>query len=174
MPSGKTHDLITLLILPPTFVAAYLLSSDIYLSTIVVAATLFGGFMFGPDLDTNSTQYQRWGVVKFLWWPYKTVFSHRSRFTHGIFLGTVVRIVYFIAVSSLVVALALFVKEVWMGNRVDEQTLIALSFQKVFTLICSIDKKTTIALVSGLWWGAASHTITDFFVTTTKNLLKLL
>ena len=73
MPSGKTHDLITLVLAPPTFAAAWGLSGSLAVSTAATAAMLFGGLMFGPDLDIQSRQYTRWGVLRFLWLPYRAV-----------------------------------------------------------------------------------------------------
>ena len=45
MPSGKTHDLITLIIAVPTLLATYLITKDPNISLITTAATLFGGMM---------------------------------------------------------------------------------------------------------------------------------
>src|ERR1043166_5581959 len=101
MPSGKTHDAITMLLAVPTFVAAWGVTRSVALALVVTAATLFGGLMFGPDLDIQSRQYARWGVFRFLWLPYRSVFRHRSRWSHGIIFGTLIRVVYFAAALTL-------------------------------------------------------------------------
>ncbi|HEX8746434.1 MAG TPA: DUF2227 family putative metal-binding protein, partial [Pyrinomonadaceae bacterium] len=69
MPSGKTHDAITILLAAPTFGAAWALTGSLALAFVATAAMLFGGLMFGPDLDIQSKQYTRWGVFRFLWLP---------------------------------------------------------------------------------------------------------
>ena len=83
MPSGRTHDAITWLAAVPAAAAAWFLTESVLLTSVVTGATLFGGLMFGPDLDIQSRQYTRWGPLRFIWWPYKVVFRHRSRLTHG-------------------------------------------------------------------------------------------
>src|ERR1051325_8402859 len=102
MPSGKTHDAITLMLAAPTFVAAWGLTGSVSLAVVATVAMLFGGLMFGPDLDIQSRQYTRWGPLRLLWWPYKVAFRHRSRWSHGIIFGTLIRVVYFAAVVALV------------------------------------------------------------------------
>src|SRR5918912_197212 len=108
MPSGKTHDAITMLLAVPTFVAAWGVTRSVALAAVATAATLFGGLMFGPDLDIQSRQYTRWGVFRFLWLPYRALFRHRSRWSHGILFGTLIRVVYFVAVLALLSALAFY------------------------------------------------------------------
>jgi len=50
--------------------------------------------MFNGDLDTNSKPYNRWWVFKMIWIPYQLMFNHRSIFTHGIIIGTIIRLIY--------------------------------------------------------------------------------
>src|SRR5919202_2752533 len=104
MPSGKTHDLVTLALAAPTFAAAWGLTGSLTLSAAATVATVFGGLMFGPDLDIQSRQYTRWGVFRFLWLPYKVAFRHRSRWSHGILFGTLIRVLYFTGVLALIIA----------------------------------------------------------------------
>src|SRR2546423_15626452 len=116
MPSGKTHDLITLVLAPPTFAAAWGLSGSLAVSTAATAAMRFGGLMFGPDLDIQSGQYTRWGVLRFLWLPYKAVFRHRSRWSHGIVFGTLIRVVYFAAVLMLLFWAGVYARAVFLAG----------------------------------------------------------
>ncbi|MEJ7617256.1 MAG: metal-binding protein [Pyrinomonadaceae bacterium] len=103
MPSGRTHDLVTVALAPPTFAAALVLTGSITMAVIVTVFMLFGGLMFGPDLDTLSRQYTRWGWFRVLWYPYRVVFRHRSRWSHGLTVGTLIRVLYFSGVIALVV-----------------------------------------------------------------------
>jgi uncharacterized metal-binding protein len=164
MPSGKTHDLITLALAPPTFAAAWGLTGSLVLSAAATGAMLFGGLMFGPDLDIQSRQYTRWGPLRFLWLPYKVIFRHRSRWSHGIVFGTLIRVVYFAAALTLlfwacVYARAFFVtggsppglREVAQAWRVIEEVAVSRG----------VGPHVLLAVFAGLWWGAASHTLTD-------------
>ncbi|HZG53782.1 MAG TPA: metal-binding protein, partial [Pyrinomonadaceae bacterium] len=110
MPSGKTHDAITLLLAVPTFVAAWGVTGSLALAGVATGAMLFGGLMFGPDLDIQSRQYTRWGVFRFIWWPYKVMFRHRSRWSHGIIFGTLIRVVYFAFMLALIAVVAVYLR----------------------------------------------------------------
>src|SRR4051794_30468309 len=100
MPSGRTHDAITFLLAAPAGAAAYAAAGNLSASLIVAGAFVFGGLMFGPDLDTVSRQYLRWSVFRFLWFPYRSFFRHRSRFSHGLIFGALLRVVYFLGAVS--------------------------------------------------------------------------
>src|SRR4028118_712228 len=108
MPSGKTHDAITFLLAPPMFLLVWRLTDNASLAAFAAGAFLFGGLMFGPDLDPPSVQYTRWGIFRFLWFPYKVVFAHRSRWSHGLVFGTLFRVVYFCGAVTLFGAIVFF------------------------------------------------------------------
>src|SRR3954467_10886384 len=110
MPSGKTHDLVTLALAAPTFAAAWGLTGSLTLSAAATVAMIFGGLMFGPDLDIQSRQYTRWGVFRFLWFPYKAAFRHRSRWSHGIVFGTLIRVLYFTGILALIVSAGIYLR----------------------------------------------------------------
>ena len=69
------------------------------------AAFLTGGLWLSPDLDTNSIAIKRWGILQGLWWPYQKVIPHRSIFSHGPFIGTVLRVIYLLSLSFLILSL---------------------------------------------------------------------
>ena len=115
MPSGKTHDAVTVILAAPTFVAAWGLSGSLALALLATCAMLFGGFMFGPDLDIQSRQYTRWGLFRFLWLPYRMLFRHRSRWSHGIIFGTLIRFIYFAAVIAVVVLAGVYLRATLLG-----------------------------------------------------------
>src|SRR5687767_2221855 len=116
MPSGKTHDAITLILAAPTFAVTYAVARDAWLSTLVTTGFLFGGLMFGPDLDTISKPYSRWKFARFLWVPYRSFFKHRSRWSHGLIFGTLLRVVYFMGVGTSVAFLASFTYTTYAGG----------------------------------------------------------
>ena len=96
MPDGKNHDTINIIILMFILSATYALFSrpdisfpiqppGIELILIFSVTYLFGTFFLSPDLDIESSPYNRWGVFKFLWWPYKVIFKHRGLSHHPVF-----------------------------------------------------------------------------------------
>jgi uncharacterized metal-binding protein len=163
MPSGKTHDAITFVLAVPTFAAAWGATGSAALASVVTAAMLFGGLMFGPDLDIQSRQYTRWGPFRFIWWPYKVVFRHRSRWTHGIVFGTLIRVVYFVAALAILSASGFYLYMTYVVGQPPDyaEFLVAwrsfesgLRWQGAF-------RQLTLSTLAGLWWGAATHTLAD-------------
>ena len=118
MPSGRTHDAITFILAVPAFAATYAVTRSPSASAVVAAAFVFGGLMFGPDLDTVSRQYSRWGIFRGIWFPYRSFFKHRSRFSHGLIFGALLRAVYFMGILTLVVFLAAYLFSFWSGGKV--------------------------------------------------------
>lgn len=162
MPSGKTHDTITFILAAPTFLAAWGLTGNAALSGLATGAMLFGGLMFGPDLDIQSRQYTRWGVFRFIWWPYKVMFRHRSRWSHGIIFGTLIRVVYFLSMLALIVAVAVYLRAALVGGAPPSLDEMAQAWRAIEGGVRhNIGRHAVWATLAGLWWGAASHTLTD-------------
>ena len=163
MPSGRTHDAITVLLAAPTFAAAWGVTRSLWLAGVVTAAMLFGGLMFGPDLDVQSRQYARWGPLRFLWWPYKAAFRHRSRWSHGIIAGTLIRVAYFGLMLTLIAAAGLYVYAVYVAGTPADYTGIRHAWHAIRegATMQGATQQATLAALAGLWWGAASHTLTD-------------
>lgn len=162
MPSGRTHDAITFLLAVPAFAVTYSVTRDVAASATVGLAFIFGGLMFGPDLDTVSRQYSRWFIFRFLWFPYRSFFSHRSRFSHGLIFGALIRVVYFMGIVSLIVFLTVYLYAAYSGGSLPAFGQIADVWRPIG--IYTRDKLGSNLLVLifvGLWLGAASHTFTD-------------
>lgn len=161
MPSGRTHDLITLLLAPPTAAVTYYFTGDWILTAIITATMIFGGLMFGPDLDIQSRQYARWGPIRFLWWPYKVMMPHRSRWSHSILLGTIIRVIYFLAVVTLILAASLYIRDVYIKGAEQGVGELTGAFARVWEIFSPIRRDYLIAAFIGLWVGATSHTVSD-------------
>jgi uncharacterized metal-binding protein len=164
MPSGKTHDAITLLLTVPTFVAAWGATGRLLAAGVATGAMLFGGLMFGPDLDIQSRQYTRWGVFRFIWWPYKVMFRHRSRWSHGIIFGTLIRVVYFAFMLSALAVAAVYLRALLVAGASPDYGEILRAWQAIEASLMSEGaggRYLALAALAGLWWGAASHTLTD-------------
>lgn len=168
MPSGRTHDRITLWGLPWVVLASYGLVRSAELTLIVGLAYLFSGLMFGPDLDIHSVQFKRWGIFRWIWLPYQKTLSHRSHLSHGFLIGTTLRVLYFATFLLMVAALGgaiavmLFqVKWQWrnwlmMGGQTIQQTYWAEG----------------LALFAGLEIGAMSHSVSDWCGSAVKRYQK--
>ncbi len=162
MTSGKTHDAITILFVAPIFEAAGRITENTAISTSVTIAFLFGGLMFGPDLDTMSKQYTRWGVFRFLWFPYQSFFAHRSRWSHGLVFGTFLRVVYFMGVSTLTAFAAVFIYASYYGGNLPDLLEMAKTWEDAGAMVRkNIGEFLLPSVFVGLWAGAASHTLTD-------------
>jgi uncharacterized metal-binding protein len=165
MPSGHTHDRITLWILPWITCASFLITHDGELTLVVAGSFLFSGLMFGPDLDIYSLQFKRWGIFSPLWLPYRKLFRHRSFFSHGLIIGTVLRVIYLLIFCFLIAIFVVAILQLiwgfeWNWQQVTKQG-IELGFQKYLA-------ETTAGLV-GLELGAMSHSLSDWLNSNSKN-----
>ncbi len=126
--------------------------------------------MFGPDLDIYSVQFQRWGKLRWLWLPYQKLLRHRSVFSHGLIIGTVVRVLYLggcvLLVMMPVMALAQFA--VGFDWHWQKSTLYALAVLK------NKYPSEAIALFLGLELGAMSHSLSDWLASSYKRRKKKL
>ena len=163
MPSGRTHDAITVLLTAPTFVAAWAVTGSVLLAGVATGGMLFGGLMFGPDLDILSRQYTRWGLFRFIWWPYRVAFRHRSRWSHGIIFGTLIRVVYFALMLTLLICAAIYLRATLVAGTPADYSAVVRAWRAIEAgaLMQGRTLHIYLAVLVGLWWGAASHTITD-------------
>ncbi|TRT76675.1 MAG: metal-binding protein [Microcystis aeruginosa Ma_AC_P_19900807_S299] len=153
MPSGRTHDRITLILLPPIAGASFLVSGSGKLTLLLLASYLFSGFLFGPDLDIHSVQYKRWGYLRWLWLPYRSMIRHRGWLSHGLLIGTIFRLFYF---GSFLLLAAIVI--IW------PQQAIALWQQY---------PRVAIAIFLGLELGAMSHSCSDWIGSAYKRSRKV-
>jgi uncharacterized metal-binding protein len=156
MPSGRTHDRITLWCLPFVIGLSLLLSNSLALSTIVSLSFLVGGLMLGPDLDIHSIQYRRWGPIKGIWIPYRMALKHRSSLSHGPIVGTALRVIYL----SLWIALCGIIA-VELLNSVWDAQLTWQSISVTFNYLLKHYLTQWLAILIGLEVGAMSHSISD-------------
>ncbi len=101
MASGQEHDkAIKIWFLP----FGLLTSLFIGLHNGLIACIFFliGGFWLSPDLDTRSNALKRWGYLKIIWRPYRKAIPHRSLFSHGPLIGTVLRLFYLCVVTAFI------------------------------------------------------------------------
>ncbi|TAE54875.1 MAG: metal-binding protein [Nostocales cyanobacterium] len=167
MPSGQTHDRITIWSVPVVAGITLVVTRSSNVTLLVAGGFMFGGLMFGPDLDIYSRQFQRWGFLRWLWLPYQKSLRHRSFLSHGPIIGTTLRVVYlstFLAVVAILV-LVIFAK---LGN-------VALNWGEVWGNVgrtISIYYGEFFALFLGCELGAMSHSLSDWTGSAYKRFKK--
>ena len=93
MASGRHHDRATWLLALP-FGGLWWPALGLGGLGVASLAFLLGGLLLSPDLDTRSNPSQRWGPLRWLWWPYRKLLRHRSLLSHSPLLGTAIRLAY--------------------------------------------------------------------------------
>lgn len=164
MPSGQTHDRITLWSLPVVTGLTLASTQSGNLALIVSGGFLFSGLMFSPDLDLKSLPFKRWGWLRWIWIPYQKAMRHRSIFSHGPLIGTTLRMLYLATWTALVGILILGVVQLfrdvpWSWQQFGQdlkQWLI--NYQAEW-----------IALFVGLELGAMIHSVSDWTSTAIKR-----
>jgi uncharacterized metal-binding protein len=91
--SGRSHDRATWVLALP-FGALWWPWQGLAGSAMAAAAFLLGGLWLSPDLDTRSNATRRWGPLRLLWWPYRTLLRHRSLISHTPLIGSAGRLLY--------------------------------------------------------------------------------
>ncbi len=163
MPSGRTHDRITLWSLPVVAGLSFGLIRSTHLTLFVSGGFLFSGLMFGPDLDINSRQFQRWGWFRWLWRPYQTSLNHRSFLSHGPLIGTALRVLYLATWLVVIVILALGIERI-LGLEWSILGLVEVGWRSLSQQYIEV-----IALFVGLELGAMSHSVSDWSSSTYKR-----
>lgn len=171
MPNADTHDTITYAFIPFAFLGAEIYwNGDHLLSIIATGAMVFSGLMFGPDLDLQSRPYRRWGPLRFIWKPYQAALPHRSVFSHGPVLGTVVRIAYFLIMFSLFVTTLLYLRQLIFGEQTTWQAQLEWVRNDLYALWQETDGDYFKAAFAGLCIGALSHTTADIVWSSLKRV----
>jgi uncharacterized metal-binding protein len=167
MPSGRTHDRITLLCLPLLSLATFRLTASLGLTGLTALGFLFGGFMFGPDLDIRSLQSKRWGCLGWIWRPYRGHLRHRSWLSHGPIAGTFLRLAY---LSIWLLLGLLFLLEIANASGRVAITWNTLGQSLGWALGQYPWAWGAIAL--GIELGAMSHTLSDWLISHWKRQRK--
>ncbi|NCO76329.1 MAG: metal-binding protein [Cyanobacteria bacterium] len=157
MPSGKNHDKITWLCLPFILGISIIITRELDLTFLLTMGFIFSGLMFGPDLDIYSIQYQRWGFLQFIWLPYQKSLKHRSFFSHGFVIGTIIRVFYLTFILLIVAFLLVAMAKIIFGFSWQWQKFIINSYEAIKNQYW----QEILSLLIGLELGAMSHYIAD-------------
>lgn len=119
--------------------------------------------MFGPDLDTLSRPYRRWSVLRWIWLPYR-LFGHRSKWTHGLIRGPLVRLLYLtVMLGGAYVLLHLLMA--WQGVQLPDLRALEARLGRIPSRLAAF-------ALGGLWLGGALHTLADGLVSGWKRRRK--
>jgi uncharacterized metal-binding protein len=165
MPSGRTHDRITLWTLPWIVGGSSMATRNGVLALIVSGAFLFSGLMFGPDLDIYSVQYKRWGWLRWIWLPYQKMLRHRSLWSHGPIIGTTLRLLYLLSGLGLVGIVAVAIAQAIWNFPWNWHAFIRHTFDQL-----RLHQGEAIALWIGLELGSLSHAIADTLGSTHRRV----
>lgn len=128
MASGKFHDRAIYFTTPVVGIIASQYGLEV--AVIAASAHLLGGLMLSPDLDLRSRPYKRWGLLRWLWIPYQRLIPrHRHWLSHGVIVGSVVRLVY----------LAAWVSPLWLVFPGISQVHWAVDWGKVLAFFCGVE-----------------------------------
>ncbi len=166
MPSGRTHDSITLWGLPIVTGTAWFYSGNPTIAIITAGSYLFAGLMFGPDLDIYSHQYKRWGPLRWLWLPYRKMLRHRSIFSHGFILGTIGRLLYVTLIgftTTFFCILGWSVALHYQGITTWDRAAAPITSSILTPIVHTVQQypQLWLAALLGLETGAMSHSISD-------------
>lgn len=175
MPSGRTHDSITLWSLLPITGTTYVVSQSASVTLLLSAGYLFGGLMFGPDLDVYSQQYRRWGVLRWIWLPYRRALRHRSIWSHGLVVGTIGRLLYLVGFGGMLILLGLLLWAIALQIVGIPDRSWAIAQQSLNHGLlwlwnsCQQHPAEWLGAIAGLELGAFSHSISDWLVSAFKR-----
>jgi uncharacterized metal-binding protein len=164
MPSGKTHDRITLWCIPWVGLVAIIATDHWGYTLLVVTGFVFAGLMFGPDLDVRSVQSKRWGWLRWIWHPYRKSLRHRSWLSHGFIAGTCVRCLYLFVWILLGILLMLE-----FSNTSGHTTVTWGELGQSITQIFVQHWRIWMAIAIGIEVGAMSHSVSDWLVSAWKR-----
>ncbi|XFA72848.1 metal-binding protein [Thermosynechococcaceae cyanobacterium Okahandja] len=159
MPSGRTHDRLTWIAMPMVGFGVGALTADWGWGAIVSSSFGVGGFLLSPDLDTPSLPYYRWGMLRGIWHPYQKLFHHRSFWTHGPILGTLIRLGYlglWLGLGVSLLGLGIYATGHWA-------TVLPL-VQSLLTKTIAQDWRPLGAIALGLELSALLHVSSDTLV----------
>ena len=128
-------------------------------SLFIVAAYLFSGLLLSNDLDISSRIYRRWGPFRIVWYPYQRLLPHRSMWSHGLFIGPVLRVVYLYVMLELVLLFALRITMLTGVSMPIVDAGLQLSSQ-LFPYLFT-HPQIAVPLTVGLVLGGLSHSLLD-------------
>ncbi|HCL58015.1 MAG TPA: hypothetical protein DHW82_13555 [Spirochaetia bacterium] len=171
MPSGKTHDFFNILVLIVgiAVVFSYNLLADQMDEDVLknclylfLGSYIFSTFMLSPDLDLHKNRSKlNWGFLRFIWYPYSKIFSHRG-ISHSLIFGILTRLVYIYFFYFL--GLLAY----WYYSDIDFEDLRFLFVEAPGDFEIAYG----ITFLAGIYFPSILHSILDWFVSSVKKSKK--
>ena len=150
MADGNTHDRIGLYCLAPVVAGSLITTRSPELSGAIASGYAIGICWLSPDLDCKSNPYRRWGLLRWLWFPYRKLMKHRG-LSHWIIFGTLSRLLY-LSIPLIAIAITLV------------KTTPSINWLQVFAIVydaCFKYGLLAIAFAAGLELSAWVHLFLD-------------
>lgn len=131
MPSGDTHIKINWIVLIFINIIIVFFHTMIEIREFALFNIIYilMSYLISPDLDIDSSVYRRWGIFRWVWYPYREIMKHRG-LSHSIVFGPL----------SIILNLVLYVLPVILFiNMIDQ--IPTIRFEELhadFTLIAII------------------------------------
>ena len=174
MPSGRTHDRITIYSIFPMAIGVAIATQSVVQVLLFSGGFLFSGWMFGPDLDIYSLPYKRWGPLRWIWIPYQRAMAHRSMLSHGPIVGTAIRLLY---LSTWLLGFTALSIICWTQLQTPQHWK-SLSLMQLEWLLHQVYHQLklypieTLVILLGLELGAMSHALSDWSSTAMRRWRK--
>lgn len=96
MPGHRTHERTGLFTAPVVAAGSIYYGLSVPTTGILVLGYIFSTYFLSPDLDhdVGAASYRRWGILRFIWYPYKRLVHHRSWISHSGPISATLKIVY--------------------------------------------------------------------------------
>ncbi len=127
--------------------------------------------MLSPDLDTKSKIHSRWGLLRFIWFPYRKVIRHRSIISHFPILGSIIRTLYLILSLTILYSILIYFIFTALGIKNQGNIISAMKNSLIPTakIISNMKINLIIAVVLGISAGDLIHYLLDVFTSYIKN-----
>jgi uncharacterized metal-binding protein len=161
MASGRTHELMNLIFLPP---ALYFVPKEFYIP--FAAGYILGTFVLSPDIDIkHSKPSRRWKALGLIWYPYQRVSRHRG-ISHLPVIGSLLRLLYL-----SFVLLFLYFTLLGVISLVEPKLLKPLLALNPLNFLHSVAwRESSAYLVFGVILSDLTHILLDFISSTFRKL----
>ncbi len=168
MPNGPTHDFLTVAsaaVATPLVISLPQMNALNY--ACLIGAYVGSNYLFSNDLDLHSDSYDRWGLLRFIWYPYQKVIHHRNWVSHGLIVGPLLRIVYF-ACAVFLLLFGLFKLLDALGSAINPGGTLGDIGHWLYGFFADHPVQTAYFLI-GFVLSGALHTIADIISTGLKR-----
>lgn len=178
MPNTPVHDFLTvasaIAIAPGIYGILYEADvanqTAVMVTTLIFTAHIISGVLFSPDLDLDSRIHKRWGMMFYIWLPYKWMIPHRHFWSHGLIIPPLLRLCYFFGM----IILTIYVVERIAAAAGIDLPIVHNSVAATIMQWIAQNQLISGCVAIGFITGAAVHSIADWLFSGGKKLLRSL